>query len=429
MSESSTPLSERKRLMIGAGIFLALVLTLGLLYWTVLRDRYVPLYTGLSQTDAAFIIETLEAEERPFKVSADGTTILVPSRNMQKTRLGLVGSDLSVRGASGFELFDTSELGLTGFAQQIKYQRALQGELSRTLSLIDGVDVARVHIAFPNEQGFGQTDRKTTASVTLVTNQSIFKPNLAVPTIRLLVASSVPELNPENVAVLGTDAEVYAQQGLVVEESVLSQTNEETEQTLVPVIAEETDVPDVITKLERNDALISPASDLNSEEVLASFQSQPNSRFFWVYGLLGLAIGCLLSLTLLVLFRRFTGVDQEVSKLLAEQLVIQRTDLDSEPVEFSNLPETSPIITLSAMSYLEERAVFKHLEAKDRLWARQALKRVREGKSKVGKPQRLISTELEEAITKKLSQPPKTSPAYAHLKEYFDPRPVEQFTE
>ena len=139
------PLALRRVLFIGAPV---LLLLLGI-YWFALRTRYEPIMTAVAPDEAVEVVKVLETKKIAYRLADEGHTILVASAEADRARLELVGSELPIRGQVGFELFNQSDMGLTEFAQKINYQRALQGELARTILLLKGIESVRVHLGLP----------------------------------------------------------------------------------------------------------------------------------------------------------------------------------------------------------------------------------------------------------------------------------------
>src|SRR3954454_16858263 len=128
----------------GAVLLCALLAAFWLLF---LRTDYGVLFSRLREPDAATIVAELDKRKIPYRLEQGGTTILVPADRVDNTRLAVMGEDLPLKGQVGFELFNKSDMGLTDFAQKINYQRALQGELARTIMTVESVDSARVHLS------------------------------------------------------------------------------------------------------------------------------------------------------------------------------------------------------------------------------------------------------------------------------------------
>jgi len=184
-----------------AGVLVVVSLTTALGYWAMHKD-YDILFGGLSPRDAAAMTEELDHLKQPYRLAADGTTILVDKAAVPATRLKLMSKDIPLHGAVGFELFNNSDFGMTEFAQKINYQRALQGELTRTIVSLQEVESARVHIAFPEEALFKRDEAKAKASVTLTTKPGqTLRPD-QVSGIQRLVAASVTGISPSDVTVI-----------------------------------------------------------------------------------------------------------------------------------------------------------------------------------------------------------------------------------
>jgi flagellar M-ring protein FliF len=196
-------------LVVGGTIAAAIVL---FFFWFLLiRMPYEAAFTDLQSSDAAKIVEELERLKIPHRLSAQGTTILVPKDQIDQARVTILGGDLPLKGAVGFELFNKSDLGVTEFAQKINYQRALQGELARTIMALDEVDTARVHLSLP-ETGIFQRDRQPAkASITISTKAGGILDDAVVRGIQQLVASAVPNLQGGSVAILDARGRLLSQ--------------------------------------------------------------------------------------------------------------------------------------------------------------------------------------------------------------------------
>src|SRR5579872_7380692 len=137
-------------------------------YFLFLRSPYSTLFTNLRTSDAATIVADLDKNKVPYRLQDSGSTILVPSNIVDATRLNIMSEDLPIKGTVGFELFNKSDMGLTEFAQKINYQRALQGELARTIMAMDSVDEARVHLALAEPTVFRDDQKPPKAAVTII---------------------------------------------------------------------------------------------------------------------------------------------------------------------------------------------------------------------------------------------------------------------
>jgi len=180
----------------------SLVVVLGLAWW-VQRPLYRPLFTNLAEQDASAIVEALRAEKVPFRLEDGGRAILVPAERLYELRLALASRGLPGGGGVGFELFDRQTLGQTDFLQRLNYQRALQGELARTISRLGGVESARVHLALPERSLFVGEDRRPSASVVVKLAPGRALSAAQIDGIVHLVAASVEGLAADGVTVVG----------------------------------------------------------------------------------------------------------------------------------------------------------------------------------------------------------------------------------
>ncbi len=194
-------LSQNRRLAIIA-VALTAIFAVALLLLMQPPQQYAPLYSGLSADDAAAIIEQLRQQGIPYRLSNDGTAISIPADRVAQVRLALAAQGLPKSGTLGFELFDRSSFGITDFQQRVNYQRALEGELARTISQLDGVRSARVHLVIPEESLFTEQQQPTTAAVVLQLKPGSRLTDEQVRGVVHLVSAAVPGLQPEHVTVV-----------------------------------------------------------------------------------------------------------------------------------------------------------------------------------------------------------------------------------
>lgn len=209
---AATPPTPAGRLGVGRFVLIAATITvlLGGIYWFFLRESYVPVLQELDPSTAAEVAKVLDEKTIPYRFEQDGRTVAVVSDQVDKARVELAGSDLAMRGQIGFELFDQSDMGLTEFAQKINYQRALQGELARTILLFDGIRSVRVHLALPDRGLFRDQQSQPKAAVTVVLKPGKALSAASVAGIQRLVAGSVDGLAADTVAVLDGTAQVVS---------------------------------------------------------------------------------------------------------------------------------------------------------------------------------------------------------------------------
>ena len=162
------------------------------------------LFSGLDAKDASAVVAALDSAKIEYELGAGGSTVRVSESDVDRARLLLAEQDLPATGNVGFEMFEEQSFGLTDFAQQVNYRRALQGELERTIEQIEAVSAARVHVTLPRKAVFEDEKIPPTASVTLDLLRGRDLPDRSVGAIRHLVASAVEGLEPSGVTVVDT---------------------------------------------------------------------------------------------------------------------------------------------------------------------------------------------------------------------------------
>lgn len=207
-----------RRQLISVAVLVALVASLIAAGYFALRPRYQVLFRDLKPQDAATIVAELERQKVPFRVDESSSAVLVPAADAQVMRLKLMSSDMRLQGAVGFELFNNSDLGITDFAQKVNYQRALQGELARTIMSLDEIELARVHLAFPDSSIFRRADDRPKASVALFMRSGHTLGPDTVRGIQRLVAAAVPQLSAADVTVLDQRGEPAAGRDVPVDD-------------------------------------------------------------------------------------------------------------------------------------------------------------------------------------------------------------------
>lgn len=193
-------------------VFVAIGTLLGIVLLIVWTNRidYQPLYFNLSPEDAGMVVEELKDQKIPYRLSANGRTVLVPSGKIYDLRLDLASRGVPAGGGVGFEIFDKTDLGTTEFVQKMNYQRALQGELARTINQFAEVEQSRVHLTLPEKTLFLEDEQKPTASVVVKLRHQGALKEKQVQGIVHLVAGSVEGLEPENVTVVNIDGSVLS---------------------------------------------------------------------------------------------------------------------------------------------------------------------------------------------------------------------------
>ena len=186
----------------------ALVLTtvtigsvLAMSFWVKTPDLQL-LYANLSEKDASAIVDNLKTQNIPYELSNQGKTIRVPSNQVHEVRLKMASEGLPEGSEVGLEIFDKTALGMTDFIQKLNYQRALQGELARTIKTLDSISSARVHLVIPKQTLFIREKAKGKASVTIKTNAGRTLSQHQVQGIIHLISSSVEGITADNVVVV-----------------------------------------------------------------------------------------------------------------------------------------------------------------------------------------------------------------------------------
>ncbi|MGA7560248.1 MAG: flagellar basal-body MS-ring/collar protein FliF [Terriglobales bacterium] len=195
-------LSLQQKALLAGGVA-AVGLTLWL-FVTLLDHKNVVLYSGLKPQDAQSMGSRLAAKNIPYEISADGASVLVPSDKIDAARLETAAQGLPRNARLGFELFDTPNWAGSDFSEKVNYQRALEGELERTLQTLNEVEAVRVHLVLPRESLFSEQEHLSKAAVIVKTKGGTLSRE-AQQAIPQLVASAVDGLRPENVTVVDAD--------------------------------------------------------------------------------------------------------------------------------------------------------------------------------------------------------------------------------
>ena len=192
--------SGQRTVVVVAG--LALVLgAVALTRWMAQPD-WTPLYGNLSGTDANAIVDQLNSDGVKYQLADGGATVLVPRAQVYDERIALAGKGLPAANTdTGYSILDKQGITATDFQQNIAYQRALEGELDKTLGAMTGVQTAVVHLAIPKQDVFATQDQKTTASVLIAAQPGKVLGTDQVRAITHLVAGAIPNLDPGDVTV------------------------------------------------------------------------------------------------------------------------------------------------------------------------------------------------------------------------------------
>lgn len=199
-----TTRTSKQRLMLGAGA-VATVGLVGLFASLMASPDYKPLISGLEPADAQTISAELKAKNIPFQVSPDGKSISVPADQVDAARLDVASSQPTHSGRMGFEIFDKVSWGQTEFDEKVNYQRALEGELERTITTLANVKSARVHLVMATDSVFVDRERGAKASVTLKLDRGGLTHD-ETASIQRMVAGAVEGLKPSDVSIIDADS-------------------------------------------------------------------------------------------------------------------------------------------------------------------------------------------------------------------------------
>ena len=217
-------LTKQQKIIIAAAVIGIVAFLIFLVVYTSTqgkKNQYEVLFDTLSAQDAAKVVAQLEKDNTPYKLEADNI-IKVPKKVLYKERINIASLGIPKDGGVGFELFDKQEFGATSFDQKIKHLRALEGELSRTITGLSPIERATVSLALPKETLFVSKQVAPTASVMveMVENRSLSSKQIRG--IKNLVASAVPMLSTANVMLVSSDGNTLGDEDEMVQMSELS---------------------------------------------------------------------------------------------------------------------------------------------------------------------------------------------------------------
>lgn len=217
-------LTKQQRIIIAAAIVGIVAFLIFMVVYTAQKktdDSYEILFNSLSSEDAAKVVEQLEKDGIVYKLE-DNNVIKVPKDIVYKERITIASMGIPKNSGVGFELFDTQEFGATSFDQNVKYLRALEGELSRTINALGPIESASVSLALPKETLFiaKQVDPSASVMVQLVEGQKLSAKQIRG--IKNLVSAAVPKLTSDNVMLINSDGETLGDEDEMAQMSELS---------------------------------------------------------------------------------------------------------------------------------------------------------------------------------------------------------------
>jgi flagellar M-ring protein FliF len=195
-------------MQIGAGVFVLGVFISLVLFAVFSTTEYQVLFSNLDPEDAGTVVSALKEQGIPYRIEDNGTAVLIPKDDVLETRISLATSGIPTGGVVGFEIFNATRLGETEADRQLRYQWALQGELTRTIRQMDEIADARIHIVMPKRSLFVQDSPVSTASVLVQLKPGAQLSSGQVRAISNLISTSVEGLTPENVTIVDTRGNV-----------------------------------------------------------------------------------------------------------------------------------------------------------------------------------------------------------------------------
>ena len=217
-------LTKQQKLIIGFAVVGIVAFLIFMVVYTAKKDaisQYEVLFDSLTSEDAAKVVEQLEKDNVPYELF-DNNIIKVPKSMVYKERIAIASLGIPKNRGVGFELFDKQEFGSTSFDQNIKYLRALEGELSRTINALAPIERASVSLALPKETLFVEKKADPTASVMLVLVEGRRLSTKQIRGIKNLVSAAVPNLLPANVMLIDSDGETLGDEDEMAQMGELS---------------------------------------------------------------------------------------------------------------------------------------------------------------------------------------------------------------
>lgn len=203
-------LTNQQKILLMVAVAALVALLVASSTWLKQSD-YRILFSNISERDGGAIIAALDQMNVPYKFSDSGSAILIPGSRVHDVRLRLATQGLPKGGNVGFELMENQKFGVSQFAEQVNYQRGLEGELSRTIQSIGAVQAARVHLAIPKPTVFVREELKPSASVLLNLYAGRTLDSAQIAGIQNLVAASVPNLAPASVTLIDQTGAMISQ--------------------------------------------------------------------------------------------------------------------------------------------------------------------------------------------------------------------------
>ena len=288
VQQSIATLRDQQKVVfiVAAAFSIAVIAALAL--WARSPD-YRTLYGSLSEAEGGNIVSALTKMNVPYQLDSDTGAILVPHQQVRELRLRLASQGLPKSSTTGFELLDEEKFGLSQFNEQVNFQRALAGELSRTIETLDPVVTARVHLAIPRPSVFVREKQPPTAAVTLKLQPGRVLEASQINAVVHLVASSVAGMSADNVTVVDQAGELLSGAGLAAQTQNTTQlkytqrvektVQQRIEQLLRPILGQQNVRAQVTAEInfdrqEQTDERYQPNSDAAKQAIRSAQRSQ-----------------------------------------------------------------------------------------------------------------------------------------------------------
>lgn len=288
VQQSIATLRDQQKVVFIVAAAMSIAVIAALALWARSPD-YRTLYGSLSEVEGGNIVSALTKMNVPYQLDPHTGAILVPSQQVRELRLRLASQGLPKSSTTGFELLDDEKFGLSQFNEQVNFQRALAGELSRTIETLDPVVTARVHLAIPRPSVFVREKQPPTAAVTLKLQPGRVLDASQINAVVHLVASSVAGMSTDNVTVVDQVGELLSGAGLAAQtqnttqlkytERVEKTVQQRIEQLLRPMLGQHNVRAQVTAEInfdrqEQTDERYQPNSDAAKQAIRSAQRSQ-----------------------------------------------------------------------------------------------------------------------------------------------------------
>ena len=241
------------------------------------RPSYAPLFSNLAPSDAASITSKLTSDHVPYRLADGGATVMVPVRQLYNERIKLAAAGLPSSSQSGYSLLDKQGITTSEFTQQVDYQRALEGELAKTVTAIQGVSAASVHLVIPQQDVFADSTSQASAAVLVSLAPGTSLNATQVQAIVHLVASSVEGLAPSNVTVTDDKGDVLAAPGTNGSQTAAGDSQEQQTQAFQSQVG--TSIQDMLAQvIGPNHAVVRVTANLDFDQKASTTETYPNNK-------------------------------------------------------------------------------------------------------------------------------------------------------